>query len=419
MHRAPNVRAPAAAPTGADRSRRTVGTVLYVLAMIAGALLFIGVFVVMPIFELSDPLSYFGAMLMGALMAIPALAAYIWIPRVVDRYDPEPWWLLIGALGWGAIASCGFAAVINTAVGEFGEAAFGDGAGEILAACVSAPIVEEGFKGLGVFGIYYFVRREFDGVVDGVIYAMFTALGFAAMEDVIYYGRAVSVELQHGVGGALGVTFALRGIVSPWGHPLFTSMTGIGFGIARETDKPHLRWLAPLGGYASAVFLHSVWNTAGSIHAALVIVMLPLWIAAVIGFGFLINWLVKRKGKIIRAFLQDEVLMGFLTPWELELVCSRAPRMRANAHYGGEVGKRFVDTASRLALSKWHAQRATRARMKTVSADLVVPLRQELGQLRVQIAQALRRPIEQPQPFQPGGPPPPWMRQPPQWVCRR
>src|SRR5262249_4328660 len=159
-----------------------------------------------------------------------------------------------------------------------------------------------------------------------------------------------------------------------------------------------------------AVFLHCMWNTAGTIHAALVLVMLPLWIAAVIGFGFLISYLVKRKGKIIRAFLQDEVLMGFMTPWELDLVSSRTPRIRANALYGGEAGKRFVDTASRLALSKWHAARASRGREKTVSADLVVPLRQELAQIRAQIAQVLRRPIEQPQPFQPGGPPPPWMQ---------
>jgi hypothetical protein len=128
---------------------------------------------------------------------------------------------------------------------------------------------------------------------------------------------------------------------------------------------------------------------------------------------------VKRKGKIIRAFLQDEVLMGFLTVWELNLVCSNAPRMRANALYGGAVGKRFVDAASRLALSKWHAQRASTSRMKTVSADMVVPLRQELAQLRARIAQVLRRPIEQPQPFQPGAGPPPWLWQPPPWVYRR
>jgi RsiW-degrading membrane proteinase PrsW (M82 family) len=166
-----------------------------------------------------------------------------------------------------------------------GARPLGPGGGEILAACVSAPIVEEGFKGLGVLGIYLFVRREFDGVVDGVIYAIFTALGFAAVEDVIYYGRSVSQEMTHGTSGALGITFFMRGVISPWGHPLFTSMTGIGIGVARETDKPAVRWLAAIGGYSCAVFLHSMWNTAATISGAVVLVMLPVWLAGVIGFG--------------------------------------------------------------------------------------------------------------------------------------
>jgi len=400
-----------------DKSRRTVGAVLFTLGIIGGGILLIAVFLIAPLFD-PDPLPEYLAMGMGAILAMPALGAYIWIPRFVDRYDPEPWSILLGGLAWGGVAACGFAAVINTGVDQVGGALFGGDAGEILAACVSAPLVEEFWKGLGVFGIYFFLSREFDGVVDGVIYAIFIALGFAAIEDIIYYGRAVHME--HGGGtGATGVTFFMRGILSPWAHPLFTSMTGIGFGIARETDKPHNRWLAPIGGYMAAVTLHSIWNTAATISGALMLVMLPLWLTAVVGFGFLVNWLVQRKGKIIRAFLQDEVLMGFLTVWEMNLVCSSAARFRAAATYGGEEGRKFVDAASRLALSKWHAARASRARMQTVSADLVVPLRQELTIHRANIQRILGRPIEQPQPFQPNQGPPPWMQQAPAWVYRR
>lgn len=414
----PAPHAPPAPPTrDPDRTRKTVGAILYALGMLGGGALLIGLFVVMPLFS-QDPSAEFIGMGMGALLAMPALLAYIWIPRFVDRYDPEPWWLLIGCLAWGGIAACGFAAVINTAIGEAAEAVLGPGSGQVVAACVSAPIFEEGFKGLGVLGVYLFMRREFDGVVDGVMYAVFTALGFAAIEDIIYYGRAAGADLGGGT-GALGATFFIRGILSPWGHPLYTSMTGIGLGMARETDKPAVRWLAPLAGYALAVAMHSAWNTAATVSGVLVLVMLPLWFLVVVGFAVLVYWLVGRKGKIIRAFLQDEVLMGFLTVWELNLVTSPAARMRANALYGGDAGRQFVDTAARLALSKWHAARATRGRLKTVSADLVVPLRQDLVATRARIQQRLGRPIEQPQPFQPGAGPPAWMRPPPGWVTRR
>ena len=47
---------------------------------------------------------------------IPPLAIYLWIPRLIDRFDPEPWWALALVLGWGAIAACGVAATVNTGV---------------------------------------------------------------------------------------------------------------------------------------------------------------------------------------------------------------------------------------------------------------------------------------------------------------
>src|SRR5690606_18995053 len=153
---------------------------------------------------------------------LPPLAIYLWIPWIVDRYDPEPWWCLGIALSWGAIAACGFSAVINTMVHAFGAAISGDAFGDVLGACVSAPIVEELTKGMAVFGMFFFVRRQFDGVVDGVIYATFAALGFAAVENIIYYGGAAKAEML-GEEGILAGTFIVRGILAPWGHPLYTS----------------------------------------------------------------------------------------------------------------------------------------------------------------------------------------------------
>jgi RsiW-degrading membrane proteinase PrsW (M82 family) len=343
-------------------------------------------------------------MVIGALFALPPLLVYLWIPWIIDRYDPEPLWCLLLALSWGAIAACGFSALINTTVHAFGNAIGGREFGEILGACVSAPLVEEFMKGLAVFGVFFFVRREFDGVVDGVIYATFAALGFAAVENIIYYGNAVKSELASHKDGILAGTFLVRGILAPWGHPLYTSMTGLGFGISRETTKTWLKWLAPLGGYLFAVFLHAVWNTAATISNQLVVLMLPLWLLFVIAFFILLVWLVKRKGKIIRDHLRDEVLMGNLTPWELELVTSPIARIRATFSYGGGAGRRFIDAAARLALSKWHTGRAAQGRSLTISADMIFPLRQELFTLRAEVSRALGRPVPQPQPWQPNRP---------------
>jgi RsiW-degrading membrane proteinase PrsW (M82 family) len=382
-----------------ERTRRIVGAVIYIVMMLGGAAALVLFFLVMPL-ESPDPEAVYESMGIGALCAIPPLAIYLWIPRLIDRYDPEPWWALALVLGWGAIAACGVAATVNTGVELAATEIGGKEFGQIAGVCFSAPIVEEGMKGIGVFGVFYFLRREFDGVVDGVIYATFVALGFAATENIIYYSNAVQHDPQ---GNALAVTFVLRGVLAPWGHPLYTSMTGIGFGISRETNRTWLKWMAPFFGYCAAMFLHATWNTASIISGYLFIVMLPLWLLFVTAFIGILIWLVVRKGRIIRMHLQDEVLLGTITREELALVTSPWGGMRASFGWGGAAGRKFVGTATRLGLSKWHAGRAMKGRKRTVSADWIVPLRQELGELRMAISRALGRPVPMPQAWTPGG----------------
>ena len=382
-----------------EGTRKIIGAFLYGIGMLLGGLLLLAVFV-LPALASKHADVEIEAMLVGAAFALPPLVVYLWVPWIVDRYDPEPWWCLLMALSWGAIAACGFSALINTAVHLTGGAAFGEPVGEVLGACVSAPIVEEFFKGLAVFGMFFFLRRQFDGVVDGVIYATFAALGFAAVENIIYYGNAAREEAVLGHAGVLAGTVVVRGILGPWGHPLYTAMTGLGFGIARETHKTWLKWLAPLAGYMFAVFLHSTWNTAATLSNALVLLMLPLWFMFVLAFFILVIWLVKRKGKIIHDHLRDEVLMGTLTPWELALVTSPVGRIKATFSFGGSAGRKFIDAATRLALSKWHTGRATMGRKMTVSADMIYPLRQDLCRLRGEVSKAMGRPVQEPQRWQ-------------------
>lgn len=364
---------------------RTIGVVLWSLGILVGGLLLL-LFLMLPMFSSRDPLSVLFSMGIGAAIAFPACFVYLWVPVIVDRYDPEPWWALAMAFLWGAITACGFSGWINTINGGIAQELFGKDAAEFIGAVISAPVFEEATKGIFVLGMLLFLRREFDGVVDGVIYSTFAALGFAATENVLYYGRS----LQKGGFAALGITVFLRGILAPWGHPLYTSMTGIGVGIARETNSTALKIFAPIGGYCAAVTLHAIWNGTAVLSdwlkiPELFLLMLPLWFLFLIAFGIIMIWLVRREGQIIRKHLQDEVLLGNLSKEELELVCSPFGRMKAFMGRGGSKAKRFVDAASRLGLSKWHAGRAMQGKKMTISADFIVPLRQEMAKLRAEI----------------------------------
>ncbi len=141
----------------------------------------------------------------------------------LDRFEPEPRHMLAIAFLWGASV----AVVVSGLVNGLMDAAAGQG----WSAMASAPVVEEALKAAILIRFYTARKDEFDGVVDGVIYAAMVGLGFAFAENVDYYGRA----LQQGGAGGLALIFTLRGMIAPFSHPLFTSMTGLGLGVARQS----------------------------------------------------------------------------------------------------------------------------------------------------------------------------------------
>ncbi len=128
-------------------------------------------------------------------------------------------------------------------------------AGEAFAAVISAPIVEETGKALILFIFFFWKKDEFDGVVDGIVYASLAALGFAMTENILYYGRAAL-----GGGEQLTLILIIRGFFAPFSHPLFTSMTGIGLGLARQSSNIAVKILTPIVGLMMAIFMHSIWN---------------------------------------------------------------------------------------------------------------------------------------------------------------
>jgi len=354
-----------------DRTRRIVGLVLWVVAILVGTIaniLFFG----LNIFGSKNPGAVAESMLFGAIPALGMLLVYLPIPAILDRADPEPWWCLAMAFLWGAIFATGFSGFANTIFGEIVAATMGASASEFLTPVVSAPIMEEASKGLCILGFFYFMRREFDGVVDGIIYATMCALGFAAVENIIYYGRAAMEGND-----TFAITFVLRGIVAPWGHPLYTSMTGIGLGIARESEGGAMKIVGPVGGFCAAMFLHAVWNFVPNLGGSVFVVSLLFWFAFVGVFLVIVIVLVRRKSRIIGEFLRDEVLVGNLAPHEVALITSTFGRFTFD-------GKKrdFIRAGARLALAKWHTSRAMKGRKQTISVEFIGPMRQELQRLR-------------------------------------
>jgi hypothetical protein len=150
-------------------------------------------------------------------------------------------------------------------------------------------------------------------------------LGFAMTENILYYSRAA----VHG-GVPLAVTFFVRGVTAPFAHPVFTSMTGIGIGLAVGTARPWLRRIAPFAGLLAAMGLHSLWNTSAGVGGGAaflgvyVLIMLPIFTGLVI-----VALMARaREGRAVAEQLLSEVARGMLSPADVALLSSLGDRRR-------------------------------------------------------------------------------------------
>lgn len=314
----------------------------------------------------------FGAALVASIVAFLPAVFYL-LPLVwLDRYDPEPVWLLALAFAWGALVAVIVSFVINTLIGAF--------FGEAIGAVVSAPIFEEGSKGLGLLLLLIFFRRHFDDILDGIVFGGTIALGFATVENVLYYGRGL---LEAGSQGLI-VLFVLRGIMSPFAHVTFTSMTGIGCGISRESHNTVVKLMMPVLGYGAAVLLHGVWNgmaVLGGLEGFIIgyiILEIPFFLIFV-GFAF---YVMRRQNKILKEMLAIDVARGMIPQEHLNIVTSafKSSSWILSGIFNKKFSARskYIRAVGKLGLTYWHIQRATAAQGHTGSFQQNPILREEV-----------------------------------------
>lgn len=213
---------------GATHRRPRLGAWLSVPVLIAGL-------ISVPLIVLSVIMRpvVLGLVLVPLGLVLPVLS---WL----DRVEPEPRASRVHALLWGGVVATLVAGIVNFTVMYRGS--------ERLALVVSAPLIEETMKGLGV--LWAVRRKEVDGIMDGVVYAGWVAAGFALVENLEYFSAAEGMSLVQ--------VFVVRGLLTPFAHPMFTAWTGLAVGIAVHANRrvfPTVLW-----GWALAVATHAFWN---------------------------------------------------------------------------------------------------------------------------------------------------------------
>lgn len=321
-----------------------------------------------------------------AVLPVPWLiAAFRWL----DRVEPGPWRNLVFAFAWGACAAALIAIVANSFATKWIATATADPAGaDTLGATVIAPIVEESAKAAAVLLVFLFRRRDFTGVVDGVVIAGITATGFAFTENILYLGTAFGADQVSGGPGIASVTaatFFVRIVMSPFAHPLFTTLTGLGFGFAAFSAERQRarRVLLPLGGLLLAMSMHAFWNGSSTFGEFGFFAVYGGFMVPVFGLlTWLAIWTRQRELRTVRAELAAYVLAGWLGPAEpLALGSMRARRTARDyaRHHGGRPAARAVAQYEAYATSLAFLRH--RGRKGKAGADFVLRERELLDEL--------------------------------------
>jgi RsiW-degrading membrane proteinase PrsW (M82 family) len=251
--------------------------------------------------------------------ALPT-ACYVGVVWWLDRYEKEPLWLLAGAFLWGTVPAV-VASLIAELVAGLPTSLLGSALASTIDSSLSAPVIEEVVKGLAVLLIFLTFRAEFDDVLDGIVYGAMVGLGFAMTENVLYFLSAYST------GGLAdwGMVVFLRSLVFGLNHALYTSITGVGLGLARYYRGAARRVAVPVLALFLAILLHSVHNLFAQLND--VICGAVLVSAASDWGGILIIVLVaaavwRKEKSWIASELTDEVRMGTLTTAEFQVAQS-------------------------------------------------------------------------------------------------
>ena len=101
--------------------------------------------------------------------------------------------------------------------------------------------------------------------------------------------------------------------MSPFAHPLFTVLTGIGFGIAatRYPRRRAARIALALLGLLTAVLLHAIWNGASSLGDPGFLIVYGLFMVPVlIALTWLAIWARNQELLSLRGYLAGEAARG-------------------------------------------------------------------------------------------------------------
>ncbi len=276
--------------------------------------------------------------------AIPMLV-YLTIIWRFDRYDREPFALLLKNYLWGALGAI-ILALIGSGVLSI-LFSFLIQSKEILQrteTIIIAPVIEEITKGIFLFITVKNIK--FDNMTDGIVYGGAIGLGFGMTENFLYfiaYGNTLSEWLS---------IVLIRTLFSAVMHCVSTAAFGAFLGYAKFKDS-YAKTSLTLVGLFTAMLIHFAWNLSVSFESTalpgfiFMIFTLVIFIAA-----YSVSVLSERK--IITEELTDETASGLIPPEHINILNS--PLRNKTGWIDESIRKLYISAATTLAFRKVQLQ---------------------------------------------------------------
>ncbi len=284
----------------------------------------------------------------SALAAIIPMTFYLFIIWWVDRYDREPFRLVLKNYLWGALGAVIFAIVWSSIISAFISVFIKDEnyLGSIETILV-APFVEEITKGAFLF--LTIRNKKFDNITDGIVYGGAIGLGFGMTENFLYfitYGDTL-------VNWIMIVT--IRTLFSAVMHCVATATFGAFLAYSRFR-KPSAKVFYVLAGLFIAMFIHLSWNLSVSFEQTTLLGFLfMIFTIAIFISVFAVS--ISGERKIIFIELLDEVQLGLIPMEHLHILNS--PKRNKFGWVDESIRKLYINAATTLAFRKMQLRNST------------------------------------------------------------
>ncbi len=202
----------------------------------------------------------------GGVAALFMPIIFLVIGWMADYYDREPFRFIMAMFMWGVMATF-IAFFMNTTLSIVIELFVGSGLAMLVTAVIIAPIVEETAKGLGL--LILSGHHEFDSMFDGILFGFAVGMGFAAIENWLYFASNAGPVT---VGGVVPWVYLIlyRSFLGSLSHGCFAAATGaaIGYFKSREGLKRYTLFAFFLG-LPVAMVMHASFNFAAILDAVM------------------------------------------------------------------------------------------------------------------------------------------------------